>query len=73
MSPPPPQPTEGSGDAASQAAAAVDAAAALFGVPLESAWRAAAVANFATIAAAARLVLDFPLEDEAEPSPVFRA
>ena len=49
------------------AAAAVDAAAALFGVPLESAWRAAAVANFATIAAAARLVLDFPLDDEAEP------
>ena len=74
MSPPlPPQPTEGGGDADSQAAAAVDAAEALFGVALEPAWRAAAVANFAAIAAAARLVLDFPLDDEAEPSPVFRA
>jgi hypothetical protein len=51
----------------------VDAAAALFGVALEPAWRAAAVANFVTTAAAARLVLDFPLDDEAEPSPVFRA
>ncbi len=72
MTPPSPQPTAGSGDPEGQAAA-VDAAATLFGVAMEPAWREAAVANFAAIAAAARLVLGFPLDDEAEPSPVFRA
>ena len=69
---PPPQPTPGAGDADAQAAL-VDAAAALFGVAVRPDWRDAALANFAAIAGAARLVLEFPLDDEAEPSPVFRA
>jgi hypothetical protein len=56
-----------------EALAAVDAAAALFGVTMQPDWRVAAAANFATVAAAARLVSDFPLEDEAEYAPVFRA
>ncbi len=52
---------------------AVDTAAALFGVAMEPEWRDAAVMNFATLAAAAGLVMGFPLDDEAEYGPVFRA
>ncbi len=54
-------------------AALVDAAASLFGVKLDPAWRPAILASFATIAAAAGLVASFPLDDAAEPAPVFRA
>ena len=49
----------------------VDAAIALFEIPVEPPWREAAHANFAAIAAAARLVEAFPLDDEAEYAPVF--
>ena len=52
-------------------AQAIDTAAALFGVAMQPDWREAAIANFATIAAAAGLVMDFPLDDEAEYGPVF--
>jgi hypothetical protein len=52
---------------------AIDTAAALFEIPLQPEWREVAAASFATVAAAARLVADFPLEDEAEFAPVFRA
>ena len=51
---------------------ALDAAVALFGVPVRPEWRDAALANLATIAAAAQFVADFPLDDEAEYGPVFQ-
>ncbi len=51
---------------------AVDAAIALFAIPVEPPWREAAHASFAAIAAAAALVAAFPLDDEAEYAPVFR-
>lgn len=53
--------------------AAIDAACALHGVPMQPEWRTAVLASFATIAAAARFVEAFPLEDEAEYLPCFRA
>ncbi len=53
--------------------AAIDAAAALFELTLEESWREAAITSLRTVAAAARLVEEFPLEDEAEFAPVFRA
>jgi Protein of unknown function (DUF4089) len=55
------------------AAALVDAMAPLLGIAIEPAWRGAVAANLKANAAAARLVLDFPLADELEPAPVFRA
>ena len=53
--------------------AAVDAAAALFGVELRPDWREAAVAQFGVLQAAAALVAGLPLDDEAEYGPVFSA
>lgn len=61
------------GPGGTELTAAVDAAAALHGVPIPPQWRDAVVLNFATLAGAARLVADFPLDDEVEPAPVFRA
>lgn len=52
---------------------AVETAAELHGVTLEAEWLEAATTALRTIAAAARLVEEFPLEDEAEYAPVFRA
>ncbi len=52
-------------------AAQVEAAMALFAIAMEESWRPAVLANFVTLAAAARLVMEFPLPDEAEPAPVF--
>ncbi len=52
-------------------AQAVDTAAALFGITLQPEWREAAVMNFATLTAAAGLVMGFSLDDEAEYGPVF--
>ena len=52
---------------------AVDAAIALHGVPMAPEWRDAVVSNFATVTAAAHLVAEFPLSDETEVAPVFRA
>ena len=51
---------------------AVDTAAALFGIAMQPEWRASAIANVDAIAKAARLVMEFPLDDEAEYGPVFR-
>ena len=51
---------------------ALDAAVALFGVPMRPEWRDAALANLLTTTAAARFVADFPLDDEAEYGPVFQ-
>jgi hypothetical protein len=56
---------------APDAPSTVDAAAALFGVTMQPDWRAAALASFATLEAAATLVAGFVLADEAEPGPVF--
>ena len=55
------------------AAALVDAMAPLLGIAIDPSWRTSIVANLKANAAAARLVLDFPLADELEPAPVFRA
>lgn len=51
----------------------LDASAALLGLTVDPAWRAEALANLRTLAGAAALVAAFPLPDEAEPAPVFRA
>lgn len=54
------------------AAAYVDAAAALIWLPLDPAHRPGVILNLERIAEMARLVMEFPLGDEAEPAPVFR-
>ena len=51
----------------------MDATAPLLGIAIEPAWRDAVVANLKAVSAAARLVQAFPLDDELEPAPVFRA
>ncbi len=51
----------------------VDAAAALIGLPIAREHRAGVVVNLERLAAMARLVMDFPLPDEVDPAPVFRA
>ena len=53
--------------------AIIDAMAPLLGLAIEPAWREAVATNLRVVANAARLVLEFPLEDELEPAPVFRA
>ncbi len=55
------------------AGAYVDAAAALTGMPIAPEHRPGVVVNMERIAAMAKLVMDFPLPDEVEPGPVFRA
>jgi hypothetical protein len=52
--------------------AALDAATVLLGLRVETAWRPEVVAHMKVIAEAARLILDFELEDEIEPAPVYR-
>ncbi|MCK8783489.1 DUF4089 domain-containing protein [Roseomonas sp. NAR14] len=54
-------------------AAYVDAAAALLGLEVRPEWREGVVANLQATAAAARLMLEFPLPDELDAAPVFRA
>ncbi len=44
---------------------------AVMNLPIDDAWRPEVVANMAATAAAAALVLEFPLDDEIEPAPVF--
>ena len=51
----------------------VDAASVLNAIPLDPAWRGEVLANLRAIANSAHAVLSFPLDDEAEPAPVFRA
>ncbi len=50
----------------------IDAGAALCGLVVEPAYRAGVKTNLAAVTNTAKLVLAFPLEDEAEPAPVFR-
>lgn len=50
---------------------AVSAAVALSGVTIDPAWHSSVLTNFNAIAAAANLVLAFPLDDMAEYAPVF--
>jgi hypothetical protein len=64
----PPQPA---GEA--EAAAVVDTMAPALGLSVDPAWRGEVIAHWLATARAARLVLAFPLEDELEPAPVFRA
>jgi hypothetical protein len=51
----------------------VETAAALLALPLEPQWKPAIRGYLETTLKLARLVDEFPLPDEAEPSPVFRA
>jgi len=53
--------------------AMVDAGTALLGIELRPEWREAVRMNLAVSLNFGRLVTDFPLPDEAEPAPVFRA
>lgn len=67
----PPLPTPPLDDNAARAV--VDNVAPMLGIVVDPDWRDVVVTSLTAIAGAARLVLDFPLEDELEPSPVFRA
>jgi hypothetical protein len=51
----------------------IAAAAVALDLPLEPAWRPAVKANLAVTLQHAALVAAFPLGDEAEPAPVFKA
>ena len=51
----------------------IEQAAALLGIPLSEEMRAATRANLDTAESLARLVLDYPLDDDVEPAPVFSA
>lgn len=53
-------------------AALLDGALAAYSIPAQEEWRAEALANLRTIAAAAALVHGLDLGDHAEPAPVFR-
>ncbi len=53
--------------------ALMDATAGALGIPIDPAWRATIRANLAVTFRMAALIQDFPLDDEAEPAPVFRA
>lgn len=55
------------------AGAIVDAMMPLVGIPMAPEWRETVIASVKATAAAARLVLDFPLDDAVEPAPVFQA
>jgi len=51
----------------------IDAAAAAIGLPIAPEHRAGVVLNLARLESMARLVMDFPLPEEVNPAPVFRA
>ena len=53
-------------------AASLDAATGLLGLTIAPEWRAEVVAHMKVIGAAAQLLADFPLDEEAAPAPVFR-
>ena len=53
--------------------ALIDAGTASLGIPIDPAWRQAIRANLAVTLRFAALVEAYPLPDEAEPAPVFRA
>lgn len=50
----------------------VDEASAMIGLPIDPAHKPGVVDNIATLHRMARLVMDFPLADDAEAGPVFR-
>lgn len=50
----------------------ISASAAFQGLTIESEWRPSVHGHLKTIAAAARLVLDFQLDDEVEAAPIFQ-
>ena len=52
-------------------AAALDAALVLLGLAIEPEWREAILAHMKITGEAAALLLDFPLDDELEPAPVY--
>jgi 1-carboxybiuret hydrolase subunit AtzG-like protein len=64
---------EGEAGAEGEAAAVLDAMAPALGLEVDPGWRAGVIAHWQATARAARLVLAFPLDDEVEPAPVFRA
>jgi hypothetical protein len=51
----------------------IDSAAKALALPLDPAWKPAVRANLDVSLKLARLVGDFPLPDDAEPAPVFKA
>lgn len=51
----------------------ITAAAAALDLPLQAEWRDAVKANLAVTLKLGSLIADFPLSDEAEPAPVFKA
>ena len=51
----------------------IDAAARVFELSIEPAWKAAVEANLATTLRLAASFMEFPLPDDAEPAPIFRA
>jgi Protein of unknown function (DUF4089) len=51
----------------------IDGAIASAGLTIEPEWRAGIDAHFEAIARAAALVMEFPLDDELDPAPVFAA
>lgn len=51
----------------------ITAAAAALDLPLEEGWRPAIKTNLEVTLKLANLVAEFPLPDEAEPAPVYRA
>jgi hypothetical protein len=55
----------------SERADALEAACAFLGLSFDAEWQAEILANMKVIAGAARMVAEFPLEDEIEPAPIF--
>jgi hypothetical protein len=51
----------------------IEAAAALLALPIEESWKPAIRANLEVTLRLATLFDDFPLPDDAEPAPIFRA
>jgi hypothetical protein len=52
--------------------AIVDHLAAVVGLPIDPAYRAAVAENFERLMAMAALVMEYPLPDDAAPAPVYR-
>ncbi|BAQ48383.1 MULTISPECIES: DUF4089 domain-containing protein [Methylobacterium] len=71
MTTPPPSPPLPIDDVS--AGAIVDAMVPLAGIPMAPEWRGTVITAVQATAAAAALLLDFPLDDTVEPAPVFRA
>ena len=51
----------------------IEAAAKSLGLPLDPAWKSSIRSNLEVTLKLARLVEEFPLSDEAEPAPVYKA